>query len=211
MSISPFNSHFQFYHKTELFWEPPLWSPSCWCTLWCQHTSSRFSLALRGPQTHSLESVQGPLKSTSKPSFWPKSSAISRAAFSPATLMYRRWARSAISCLHASAHGISYSWKVTFPPPSQPPPVKNHILPSKFSSNTTPSKEPSRSPQPVLTLRCLNQGAAHILPNMAATQMVPFPCCNASSLWGTDGTLHLSHPTHNSAQWVKRNFQYSKY
>lgn len=55
MSISPFNSHFQFYHKTELFWEPPLWSLSCWCALWCQHASSHFSWALFGECARSPE------------------------------------------------------------------------------------------------------------------------------------------------------------
>lgn len=34
------------------------------------------------------------------------------------------WARFAISCLHAFAHDVSSSWKLAFPPPSQPQPVK---------------------------------------------------------------------------------------
>lgn len=42
---------------------------------------------------------------------------------SPQQHSWTCWARFAISCLHAFAHDISYSWEVAFPPSFQPQPV----------------------------------------------------------------------------------------
>lgn len=109
---------------------------------------------------------------------------------------------------HTFACGIFYCWKVTFPPPSQPQPVKKCILPSEFSSNTTPSQEPSRNSQPLCSLRAWKSTKE----DPEHTQMAHLPCvmlapCKAPmapcfSLW----TLHPWQCSQHTQNFKKLNY-----